>query len=147
MIVIEKYGSLDEANHLLNGSILGGEVKSEYIGLVGATITFTSPADSCTFTQPAGRVEGVLLFKDVKEQLETAIPNIRVESINGKLGIRHTTGGTEITLASANEPARAILGFPNQKAIAGRAVDGTSVKLVGPVQIYDGMVHATLEIT
>jgi hypothetical protein len=44
--------------------------------------------------------------------------------VNGKIAFRHGDGGTAVTLADADEPARALLGLANEEAISGRVVEG-----------------------
>lgn len=148
MLVIKKFANVDEANHMLKGGIVGGNAGGEFTGLVGNTITFTSPADSVTFTQPAGRTEGVMLFTDIKTQVEAQIPTIRAVIVNGKIGFVLATPNAAVTLASANEPARAMLGFPNQEAISGQFVNnpgGSNPALVS-VFVENGVPFITLSV-
>jgi hypothetical protein len=127
MMQIEKYGTLEEANLKIQGGITGGVKTSDpFIGLVGNTVTFTSPAGSCTFTQPTDAVVGQLLFKHVKAQLEAAIALLEVVSIDNKLSFRHATNGSAVTLGAADEPARVRLGLGNGSAIEGRCLNGPS---------------------
>jgi hypothetical protein len=128
MMKIEKYGTLEEANLKIQGGITGGVLTSQpFVGLVGETITFATPAGSCTFTQPSG-VAGVLTFKDVKSQLEAAITNLLVSSVDNKLCFEHALDGSYVSLAAATpvEPARAVLGLGQGEAITGRCLNGPS---------------------
>ena len=127
MMKIEKYGTLDEANLKIQGGITGGVPTSQpFVGLVGNTITFAAPAGACTFTQPTSAVVGQMAFKDVKAQLEAAVANLVVSSINDKLCFKHATAGSAVSLAALDEPARVALGLVNDEAIAGRCLGGPS---------------------
>lgn len=125
MMRIEKYGTLEEANLKIQGGITGGVKTSElFVGLVGNTVTFATPAGSCTFTQPTGRPAGLMHFIDVKTQLEAAINNLLVTSVDNKLCFKHETEDLAVSLAALDQPARAQLGLGNGEAIAGRCLNG-----------------------
>lgn len=125
MIKIEKYGTLEEANLKMQGGISTGvPTSSLFPDLVGNTITFSSPAGSCTFTQPAGQLPGLMSFADVKTQLETAIANLKVLTVSNKLCFRHATAGQVVSLAALDEPARLALGLVNLEAITGSCLNG-----------------------
>jgi hypothetical protein len=127
MMKIEKYGTLEEANLKMQGGLTGGVRTSEpFAGLVGNTVTFATPAGSCTFTQPAGQPMGLMHYVDVKSQLEAAISNLLVNSTDNKLCFEHKTDGQAVSLAALDEPARAKLGLGNGEAIAGRCLNGPS---------------------
>lgn len=127
MMEIEKYGTLAEANLKIQGGLATGiKTTDPFVGLVGETITFTSPAGSCTFTQPTGRVEGQMHFVDVKSQLETALSDLVVASVDNKLTFRHATAGSIVSLGVLDEPARVVLGLGNGEAITGRCLNGPS---------------------
>lgn len=114
-----KFRNIEEANHMLGGGIMGGELPAAGVpNLVGTTITFSAPAGTKTFTQPSGNYQGLMLFKDIKTQLEAAIANLQVRLINGKICFRHASG-TVVTMAAVNETGRAPLGLPNNEAVAG----------------------------
>lgn len=120
-----KFDSIDEANLVLNGGIVGGPVLKNttvIAGLVGLTITFSSPVGSCTFTQPTSQPGGLMSFLDVKTQLETAISGLKIVLLNNNsIGFRSGTAGTAVTMGSSSEPAKAILGFKDATSIAGTA--------------------------
>lgn len=121
---IKKFRNLDEANHLLNGGIIGGELKNGGVDdLVGKAITFTSPAGTKTFTSSTTQYTGRLSFADIKTQLEAAIANLRVVMIDRRIAFRHASG-TAVTLGAVNEGARALLGLPNNVAISGTTYNG-----------------------
>lgn len=127
MMKIEKYGTLGEANLRMQGGITGGVKTSDpFTGLVGQTITFATPAGSCTFTQPAGQPVGLMSYVDVKAQLEDAITNLRVTSTDNKLCFNHAVAEQLVSLAALDEPARARLGLGNGEAITGRCLHGPS---------------------
>lgn len=110
---IKKFRNIDEANHLLNGGVIGADLKSGGIDdLVGKVITFTAPAGTKTFTQGT-KYPGRLTFDEIKTQLEAAITNLRVVMIDRKIAFRHATAATAVTLAAAGgDTARPLLGVP-----------------------------------
>ena len=124
-IKIEKYGSLEEVNHMLLGGIVGGQLPNSGLisGLVGETITFTSPAGSHTFTQPSDAAAGLMRFKDIKSQLEGAIANLVVLLIDGKIGFKHGTAGSVASFGTDAQPAKPLLGFKSGVAVSGRFVN------------------------
>lgn len=127
MMVIEKYPNYETANLAIQGGLCGGvRTDQPFVGLVGEIVTFATPAGACTFTQPTGRVVGQMHFVDVKAQLEAAVANLRVFSIDNKLAFKHKTPGSAVTLAALSEPARRVLGLDDNTAIAGRCLNGPS---------------------
>lgn len=127
MMKIEKYGTLEECNLKIQGGITGGVTTSKpFVGLIGETVTFATPAGSCTFTQPANEVQGSMSFQAVKAQLEAAIANLLVTSVDNKLSFEHKTDGSFVSLSALDEPARAVLGLGNGEAITGRCLNGPS---------------------
>ena len=114
-----KFTNLEEANHLLNGGIIGANLKDGAIDdLVGKTITFTAPAGTKTFTQ-GSKYPGRLSFDEIKSQLEAAVANLKVVMVNRRIAFRHASG-TPVTLAAvpSTDTARPLLGLSNA-AIAG----------------------------
>ncbi len=108
---IRKFRSIEEANHILNGGIVGGELKSGGVDeLVGKIITFTSPAGTKTFTQ-GSKYQGRLSFDEIKTQLEGAIANLRVVLIDRKIAFRHASGTAVTMAAAAGDTARPFLGL------------------------------------
>lgn len=134
MMVIEKYGTLEAANLSMRGGIATGiKTTDPFVGLVGQTITFATPAGACTFTQPTGRVSGQMHFVEVKAQLEAAVANLVVSSVDNKITFSHATPGSIVSLGVLNEPARAALGLGNGEAITGRFLnppDGVAPRFV-----------------
>lgn len=117
---IKKFRNIDEANHVLTGGIVGGELKGGGVDdLVGKTITFSAPAGSKTFTSSSTQHVGRLSFADIKTQLEAAVTNLVVLMIDRKIAFRHATPGTAVALAAVDETGRVPLGLPNNKALAG----------------------------
>ena len=133
---ILKFRNIEEANHMLGGGILGGEVSAAGVAdLVGKTITFTAPAGTKTFTQPSGTYQGLLTFKDIKAQLEAAITNLVVLQINNKIAFKHASG-TAVTMGATTETGRAPLGLPNGKAVTGVVYAGPGGASPKVDQIY-----------
>jgi hypothetical protein len=125
---ILKFNSLDEYNHVIAGGIIGGKFDKQIGGLVGQTLTFTTPSGSKTFTAAsAGTADsGFLRFGDVKTQLEAAINNLKVSLIDGNIAFKHATAGTAVVMANNTEPAKALLGFKDATTISGTAYAGAS---------------------
>lgn len=149
MIQINKYASIIEANFKIQGGVTGGVVTSQpFENLVGLTLTFSSPVGSCTFTQPAGTQCGQLRFSDVKAQIEAAVADVRVCTIENKFALTRKTSGQNISMAALDEPARKILGFASHEAIAGQFLNGPSgpnPKYLEFVSEY-GAVYISIEV-
>lgn len=125
MMIIQRFGTYTAANHSMRGGIVGGAAtNSPFEDLVGKTITFTAPVGSKTFTQPAGTNRGQLRFADVKTQLEGAIADLEVVTIDNKIGFRRKTAGQVVSLGAVSEAARPILGLPDNEAVTGRFLNG-----------------------
>lgn len=149
MLVIEKFGTYSEANHMIRGGIVGGaKTAVPFEGLVGKTITFATPSGSKTFTQPSGTLPGQMLFKDVKAQLEAAIANLVVLSVDGKIAFRHATAGSSVSLSALDEPARSIFGLANQAAISGQCLNGPGGSVPKYVDMIseNGSIFITVEV-
>jgi hypothetical protein len=120
MIVILKYATLAEANYKLKGGLIGGKATSSpFEGLVGRTLTFSNPSGTCTFTQPSGKPLGQLRFADVKQQLEAAIADLVVSTVNDMIAFHAASTGMPVSLSAADEPARTVLGFANNADLSG----------------------------
>lgn len=113
-----------EANHILGGGIVGGKFNGRLAGLVGNTLTFTTPAGSVTFTQDSGAPVGFMRFEAFKTQVETAITNLKVLLINDNVAFKHATAGTAVVMGNNDEPAKNPLGFKNATTISGTAYNG-----------------------
>lgn len=126
MITTVKFGTYVEANYWCKGAVFGGintsqgaAIVGQIAGLVGQTITFTSPVGSCTFTQPTGTPSGLMQISDVKAQLEAAIPAIKMDIIGAKLAFYKADGSAACSLGAVNEGGRVPLGLANNEAFAG----------------------------
>lgn len=124
---LRKFRTIDEVQNFLNGGIQGSILKSAQgggtpanigagvNGLVGTTLTFTSPAAaSVTFVRADG-VGGsatppgtnpdpyTLLFKDIKAQIEAAVAGTLVNMFDGALIVREAapSGGVVLKGGSA----------------------------------------------
>jgi hypothetical protein len=123
---VYKFGSLEEVNVFLRGGVIGGPLPVGGVyGLVGTTLTFTTPADSVAFvaaTPPGGnqRDPQALLFSDIKAQLEAAIPGLRVINARGSLAIIEATPTAGVVIDAASAAAKALLGFDIDAAVTGK---------------------------
>jgi hypothetical protein len=138
-----KFTEVFEVETFLNGGVIGGEVKGAMTGtpaglncgipgLIGKTLKFTSPgAITATFAAPTG-VGGsaepgvgtnpdptVLLFKDIKLQVEAASALLKVFSINGRIVIREATATSGIAIDPTGTASR-LLGFDGTVATVGK---------------------------
>jgi hypothetical protein len=149
MLVIKQFATMAEANHMIRGGLITGrKTTTPFENLVGKAITFATPAGNKTFTQPAGKPVGQLTFADVKAQLEAAIANLKVISIDDKLAFYHATAGSAVSLAAAAETGRVPLGFADNVAVAGQALAGPSgvaPKLVG-IATENGSITIVTEV-
>jgi hypothetical protein len=146
MIFTQKFNTILEANYWCKGAISGGaHPAGNFVGLVGTTVTFATPAGSCTFTQPAGTTAGFMRFADVKAQLETAITNLKVECADRKIFFYHSNGTTPCALAAINETGRVPLGLPNNEAISGTILNapGGAVPALVSVIPENGAIYIT----
>lgn len=149
MIVIQKYGTVIEANFKIRGGLVGGvKTSAPFDGLIGQTITFSNPAGACTFVAGTG-VSGQLRFAEVKLQLEAAIANLLVETTdNALISFLHKTDGQFVSLAALPENARRVLGLPYNEAIAGLYLnppDGLKPRYLEFVSEY-GAVYVSAEV-
>ena len=155
MIIINKYATVAEANHKIRGGITGGVAcNTPFEGLVGLTITFDQPNIAWTFTQPSGRNLGQLLFADVKAQLEANVTDLEVITINNMLAFRRKTAGQIVSLPAISnpdptEPARTILGFSPDEAVAGQFLNGPSGSNPKYLEFVTecGAVYVSVEVT
>lgn len=132
---IRKFTTITEMEFFLRGGLLGSQAVvprtgdgartpgGGILGLVGLTLTLTTPSGTVTFvnaTLGANEVRdpAALMFKDIKTQIEGAISGIEVVNIEGRIGIIEATPANGIALDSSDEPARALLGLPNKQEIA-----------------------------
>lgn len=128
---IEKFETIEGMQFFLRGGLFTSTtvvaanpppqnrtVQGGVLNLVGQTITFAAPAATVTFapaTLGAGEVRdpNILLLKDIKAQVEAVSASIQVRTIDGRLGFIEATPTNGIHLAALNEPARTLLGLPN----------------------------------
>lgn len=125
---VHKFRDIVEMELVLRGGIIGAEgVAQGIVGLVGETLTFTTPAGAVTFAD-AGRANGALLLTDIKTQVEDDLgdSNIRVLTVGGRIAFVHPSGTSAIVLGSNDEKAKALLGFKKNAAVTGK-VYGTAI--------------------
>jgi hypothetical protein len=134
---IHKFATIEEAQLFLRGGISGKDVTKGVYGLIGKTLTFTSPADNVTFTAHADTTrDGFLLtHKDIKTQIETAIPTLKVKQVCGRIAFEEATPSAGVALEDTATEAKNILGFDNNEASVGKVVAPTSA---GPVPYFVG---------
>lgn len=124
-----KFFELDEINHFLSGGIRGTTGlflprpggPSGVSGLTGRKLTFTNPAGTVTFTDGVGG--NYLLFKEVKAQIEAAIPDLLVRQTAGALAFIEKTPTTGVVLkgdGTADTSANTLLGFDGENTTTGR---------------------------
>lgn len=96
--------------------------KFGFHGLVGLTLTFTSPSGTVTFV--AGQdPSGFLTFEEIKTQVTSAVSGIDVKVYERRIVFQSSTIGTSIEVGSnVDEPGRAIFGLTEKSGI----FDGTA---------------------
>lgn len=149
MIRFLKYGSLEEANHMVAGGLVGAALPIPFVsGLVGQAITFTTPAGSHTFTQVSGEPSGMISYGAIKSQLEANITNLRVKLIGGKIAFSHATAGQVVVIANADQASKAVLGFDNATTISGQFLDepGGSAPKALDFNVDSGAVYVMVEV-
>lgn len=149
MLFTEKFRSTAELNYFFKGGLtVGLNPKSPPQGLVGKTITFSAPAASCTFTQPAASPDGQLTWQDIKSQLETQVAGLKVDALDEK-SVFYQSSGSAVALAAVNEPARTLLGFATNKAMAGKVLNapGGSAPALASIDPDGGSIYVTYTIS
>lgn len=121
---IYKTRDINELDLFVNGGILGADTSKGFRGLIGTTLTFDTPPFAVTFTEPVvtDRDPNVMLFTDIKTQIEAADPNILVKQIGGRIALveKVPTDGVQLDVAATN--AKTILGFSGSKVSGGRVL-------------------------
>lgn len=127
-----RFGSTQEMDFKLNGGLVGKLVRNTRFPLAGLSLTFTTPADSHTFT--AGDSAEGLTFAEVKAQLETNVTGLSVTMVDGRVAF---STDTVVALAAPAEVARSILGFPAAGAISGTVVSAPGGSAPTFVQMFN----------
>jgi len=124
MFSIHKFRDVAEVQLYLNGGLLGVDVNKGVAGLIGTTLSFTSPAvGACLFV--AGTApDGKLLFGDIKTQIEAAVASVKVYQVGGQIALVHSAIPITlpVALAAAPSDAKKLLGFAQNTATAGRII-------------------------
>jgi len=126
MIVVTKHRSITEMQFKLQGGIIGGRQLSQpFFPVAGLTLVFTTPAATCTFV--AGASPQGLTFAEIKTQIQAAIANTAVQTIELALGVRPTNGIGVVLGATGT--ANSFFGFSTSSAQTGKFIhsDETTV--------------------
>lgn len=122
---LRKFRTIDEVQNFLNGGVQSGSKVSQVqgppsnqapgiFGLVGTTLIFNTPGPTGTVTFSASSGSNpntqVLLFKDIKAQIEAAIATLRVTMFDGYLCIQEVTPANGVTVSHTGT-ANTLLGF------------------------------------
>jgi hypothetical protein len=134
-----KFRRIDDVIPFLNGAIIGGTANMGYgppshhapgiQGLVGTTLTFTSPSAAVvTFAPSSGSNPDptVLLFSDIKAQIEAVLTTVRV-TLNGDGQITITEKTPANGVAVSGGTANALLGFDQANGMTGKVYKPASV--------------------
>lgn len=117
---MNKFRDIVEAEIFLRGGLIGTDVSKGVVGLVGKTISFTSPVGDVTFVT-ANRENDMLLLTDIKSQIEAVLTSgMRVLSVGGRIAFVHPSGTTAIALAATDQQAKSLLGFDQNSATSGK---------------------------
>lgn len=142
---VYKIREIDEVALFLEGGILGAsfgqnrEGPPGLQGLVGLTLTFTNPVGSCTFVQGADP-SGLLTFGEIHNQIEAAVPAVRVKQLSGRLALIEVAPTTGIAITG--NVATAILGFDATGATSGK-VYASPFSAAPPVPPYLVQAYST----
>lgn len=128
---VYKFQDIGEVQAFLNGGLIGGDVKSGVLGLVGTRLTFSQPSFYVDFAAvtpaPDTRDAYKLLFADIKAQVEAANNAILVTQLGGKIVLIEKTPTNGISLSSNDEVAKALLGFDRNNARIGKVYSPPNV--------------------
>lgn len=157
---IYKFPTIDMLKSFLNGAVFGnggtntiggsggGSVapglQVGWSGLVGKTLILAAPGPAGTVTFVAsntGSGSGVapgknpdpntLLLKDIKAQVEAAIPTVRVSMSSGKLQLVEVTPANGVTVSHTGT-ANSILGFDSNVNSVGKLYTPAEVTPTAP---------------
>lgn len=120
---LRKFSNVEEAQFFLDGGIIGGgKTAGKIYGLVGQTLTFTSPVGAVTFVAGADTTNLTLSFAEIKAQVEAALATVLVRSFgpDGAVGFIEKTPGSGVALTAADQIAKKLLGFPQTAAVVGK---------------------------
>ncbi len=142
-----KFRDIEEVQLYLNGAVIcGRSLSAGLYGLVGETMTFTRPAFSVTFAAVPGRVDGLLLGKEIKTQIEAASVHIEVLLLGGRPVFIEKVPTQGVALDPAlTETARTIFGLPATGTCEGRVIkqmlSAMPPRLENLLQTSDGTYH------
>lgn len=142
LLRVHKFRDVAEMELFLHGGIIGGQIgRYGIVGLVGKTITFTTPNFSHTFVT-AGREDDALLLTDIADQLYTASTQaLMVYSYHNRLVFVQKTPTTGVALGNDPQPAKTLLGLKSGLAVAGKvyaAPGGAAPAFVTAYSTNDG---------
>lgn len=123
---IYKARDIDELVLWLNGGIQGVDIAGGVMGLVGKTLSFTSPEIfTVTFVATTGDANNsstTLKYLDIKTQIEAASALVLVTQSSGRLWISEKTPLHGVALAAAANVTKAMFGFDSGTIATGRVV-------------------------
>jgi hypothetical protein len=119
---IYKFSDINEMQLFLNGALIGGPIPNGMGALVGLTLTFTAPAFALTFapSDATDRDPNLLLFSDLKAQIEAENDAVLVTQWNGRIVFIEKTPSSGMAFGTEDEPAKTLLGFDKNRAMVGR---------------------------
>jgi hypothetical protein len=130
---LRKFRTIDEVQTFLNGGVWSGSKVSQVgppsnqgpgvYGLVGLTLIFVGPGPTGTVTFVASSTSNpnpqVLLFSDIKAQIQAAIATLSVTTFDGYLSIQEVTPTNGVTVSSTGT-ANSVLGFDTANNTVGK---------------------------
>jgi hypothetical protein len=144
---IQKFRTIEEVMTFLNGGVVGGVVNKSpgppsnnapgVGGLVGATLTFTSPSQvTVTFAVSSGSNPDpyTLLLSDIKAQIQAADPALLVtQNQDGRIVITEVTPTDGVAIAASSGGGYAtVVGTVDLRTLhygAGGSLDGKTLKV------------------
>lgn len=150
---VHKFTNLQQVQTFLNGGVISARIPQEYgglsglYGLVGKTLSFLSPGPSGTVTfalsSGSNPDPSVLLFSDIKQQVEGAVTGLRVGSHEGCLVFieQDPSAGVVISGPGDATDARPVLGLDRATDSVGKVYTPAAIS-GGQAPFYVGSASA-----
>ena len=123
MYKIFKFRDIAEVQNFLNGGLLGTDVSKGVAGLIGKTLSFTSPAAGVVTFVAGTAPDDKLMFADIKTQIEAVVAGVKVYQIGGQIAFVDAANpiAAPVSLA-AGDDAKKLFGFPTVGVVTGRII-------------------------
>lgn len=113
---VQKFATIEDLQAFLRGVVRTRKLNGPVMGLVGLTLIFSQPtAATCTFVAGADASGLTLTFKEICDQLKSAVTDLTVDQKEGAILLRSSnadgvtiTGGTARTLLGLQTGANSV---------------------------------------